>query len=252
MTPRSGRPKWRLQSLPPEGEVAARHVLRHDVARRVAHDEDDAQVADERPDDVALAERVGRSDRRRLLAERAVEAADDLALAVEVDEPLFDDAVQPHEAVELELLFAGQVRSRSLRCESIARGALDLLRQVVLGADVLDLLDLGLEPVDVLFLGDEDPLEERPRAVVALLRREVDPVVQALDGVVLEVEVDLHHLGHGLADVDLHVLLHVRDGVEVEDPVHRLLGVLHLADRLLFGVVGQAACSASCAASGRG
>jgi hypothetical protein len=92
----------------------------------------------------------------------------------------------------------------------------------------------------VLFLRDQDPLEKGAGAVVALLGRERDPVVQALDGVVLEGEVDLHHLGYCAPDIDLHVLLHVRGGIEIEDPVHRLLRVLHLADGFLFGVVGQA------------
>ena len=54
MTPRSGRPKWRLQSLPPEGEVARAMYCVMTSRGRVAHDEDDAEVADERPDDVAL------------------------------------------------------------------------------------------------------------------------------------------------------------------------------------------------------
>ncbi len=68
-----------------------------------------------------LLQGVGGADGGRLLAERAVEAADDLALPVEVDEPFLDDTVQPHEAVQLELLFATQVQG-ALRRPEIIRG----------------------------------------------------------------------------------------------------------------------------------
>ena len=88
------------------------HVLREDVAGGVAHDEDGAQVADERADDVALLQGVGAPDRSRLLSQRAVEAAHHFALPVEVDEPLFRGPVDAQEAIDLDLLFSSEIGHR--------------------------------------------------------------------------------------------------------------------------------------------
>ena len=52
-------------------------------------------------EEVARLERERRRDGRRLLPERAVQAADDLALPVEVHEPLLEQPVQQHRAVEV-------------------------------------------------------------------------------------------------------------------------------------------------------
>jgi hypothetical protein len=43
-----------------------------------------------------------------------------------------------------------------------------------------------------------------------------------------------------LAHIDLHVLLHVGDAIEVEDALHHLLRVFHLLDGLLAAVLRQA------------
>ena len=87
----------------------AGHVLRQNVARRKPHDEDRPEVADERPEHVALRERVRRTDGSRFLSEGSIQPADDLALAVEIDEFFLEDAVQPEIPVELDLLLARQL-----------------------------------------------------------------------------------------------------------------------------------------------
>src|SRR6185436_8472539 len=63
---------------------------------------------------------------------------------------------------------------------------LHLLREVVLLADLPDQLELGLEPVGVLLLADEDPREQVLGRVVARLARGVDALVQERDRRVLE------------------------------------------------------------------
>ena len=67
-----------------------------------------------------------------------------------------------------------------------------------------------------------------------------DAVVEALDGGVLELEVELQLLGDGLADAHREQALHVRHAVEVEDPLDHDVGVLHLVDRLVAAVLGEA------------
>ena len=67
-----------------------------------------------------------------------------------------------------------------------------------------------------------------------------DAVVEALDGGVLELEVELQLLGDGLADAHREQALHVRHAVEVEDPVDDDVGVLHLVDRLVAAVLREA------------
>src|SRR6185436_3463645 len=96
-------------------------------------------------------------------------------------------------------------------------GAIDLLSEVVLGADLLDLVELGLQPVDVLLLAPQDLFEEGARAVVALGPGQLDPRVQTRHRVVLELQIVLMLLGNGLPHHDLHVLLHVGCALEVED-----------------------------------
>ena len=56
----------------------------------------------------------------------------------------------------------------------------------------------------------------------------------------LDREVVAELLGHGLADAERRQPLQVRDALEVEEPVGERLGVLHLVDRLVADVCGQA------------
>ena len=77
---------------------------------------------------------------------------------------------------------------------------MELLGEVALVADLADRLLLGLQPVDVVLLAGQDLGEELAGAVVALGDAHRDAAVEALDGGVLELDVELELLGHGLAD----------------------------------------------------
>ena len=116
---------------------------------------------------------------------------------------------------------------------------MQLLGEVVGFADLADRLLLGLDPVDVVVLGDEDLLEQRAGGVVAGGDAGGDAVVEALDRLVLELEIELELLGHRLADAHRVEALHVGDAVEEQDPLDDLVGVLHLVDRLVAGVLGE-------------
>jgi hypothetical protein len=67
------------------------------------------------------------------------------------------------------------------------------------------------------------------------------PPVEAVDGRVLELDVELQLLGDGLAHAHRVEALHVGDAVEVEDAVDDDVGVLHLVDRLVAAVLAEAA-----------
>src|SRR3546814_11199159 len=76
---------------------------------------------------------------------------------------------------------------------------LDMLGQVVGLAELLDEVELALEPVGVLLLVDEDRLEQLAGAVVARCGGGGDPVVEAREGLALELEVEPELPGGGLA-----------------------------------------------------
>ena len=75
-----------------------------------------------------------------------------------------------------------------------------MLGQVLLDADLTDGFELGLEPVGVLFLGDEDLLEEVTGAVVGGGHAGGNATVEAFDGLVLDGEVVAELLFDVLAD----------------------------------------------------
>ena len=86
----------------------------------------------------------------------------------------------------------------------------------------------------------QDLARAAPRVALSpLSRQSVIAVVQALDRAVLELEVALELLGHGLADVELVEALQVRQALEEEDALDEPLGVLHLVDRLGAALRGE-------------
>ena len=87
---------------------ALRHVLAEDLERPHADGHQRAHVADQRQHGVSSIERIGGRDRLPLLAERSIEAADDLALAEQDHEPLFDVARQSREVIHLQKLVRSQ------------------------------------------------------------------------------------------------------------------------------------------------
>ena len=90
--------------------ISLRHVLLQHVGRFGAGDQNRAEVADQRLDDVTLfeVERVRRRDRLALLPEGAVQTADHLRLPEERDDPLLQRPRQAEVVVDLEKLFVRQ------------------------------------------------------------------------------------------------------------------------------------------------
>src|SRR5262245_3375622 len=117
---------------------------------------------------------------------------------------------------------------------------LHLLREIVLLADLADQLELGLEPVCVLLLADEDPGEEILAGVVARLAGRLDTLVEKRDRGVLELEVALELFLDGLADAQLVIALQIGHSLEEQDAADHLVGVAHLVDRFLANLVRQA------------
>ena len=108
-----------------------------------------------------------------------------------------------------------------------------LLGEVLL-ADLADQLELRLEPVDVLLLGDEDLLEQLAGAVVAdLATQTAMPLLSRSTASYSSCEVALELLGHRLADAHRAEPLQVGDALEEQDALDELVGVLHLVDRLV-------------------
>jgi hypothetical protein len=115
-----------------------------------------------------------------------------------------------------------------------------LLREVVLDADLADGFELGLEPVGVLLLVDEHVGEQLAAAVVTDPDARGDAVVQPLDRFPLRLQVELELLGHRLSYPHRVQALEVRHALEVEDPIGERLDVLHLVDRFGADLVRQA------------
>src|SRR5690348_10521385 len=103
----------------------------------------------------------------------------------------------------------------------------------------MDQLELGLDPIDVLLLGDQDLLEQLAAAVVAQAPATLDAVVQGGDGSALEIEIEAELFRDGLAHIDLAEALHVGDALEVQDARDEPVGVAHLPDGLLTYLLPQ-------------
>jgi len=91
-----------VEVLPCRGSGPLRHVLLEDVDRFGSLDEDRAEVADQRGDEIPGLQGVRGPHGLGLLSQRPVDAADHFALAVQVDQPLLEPAVEHHPPVEIE------------------------------------------------------------------------------------------------------------------------------------------------------
>jgi hypothetical protein len=107
------------------GRVTLCHVLLDDLVRLRALNQHRAEVPDQRGEDVAFGavEGVRAADGVRLLAEGAEQSADDLCLAVEIDETLLEGARQSHIVVELEAVLPRQSRGSGGFAARFGRGA---------------------------------------------------------------------------------------------------------------------------------
>jgi len=115
----------------------------------------------------------------------------------------------------------------------------DLRGEIIIDPHLADHVELCLEPVDVFFLVHQDLLEQVPGPVVVRLRRDLDRFIQARHGFQLELEIVFELLLDVLADPQREHLAHVRSGVQKQNPLHELLGVNHLFDRLFARIPVQ-------------
>mgnify|MGYP003295966444 CR=1 FL=1 len=106
-------------------------------------------------------------------------------------------------------------------------------------AHTVDLLELGLEEVDVLFLVLQDVGEQIAAHVVAHAFAMLDGVAQQRDGLMLEREVGAQHFLDILADLQLVDGLEVGQRLEEQDAFCQLVGVLHFLDRFMALVSGE-------------
>ena len=124
---------------------------------------------------------------------------------------------------------------------AVGGSAADLLREVVRFADLAQQLELRLDPVGVLLFAFEDVIEQLTRAVVAGADTRRDPARSggrsrcvssssasaSFSGTVSPTRTEPRRCRFG------HPL-------EVEDALDERVGVLHLADRLLAELLGEA------------
>src|SRR4030095_10113138 len=92
-----------------------------------------------------------------------------------------------------------------------------LLGEVLRLAELLDQVELRLQPVDMLLLVFEHVLEEIAGRVVALRDAERDGLVQLHHRLALERQVVLQLLRYRFADTEPAELLEIRDAFEKED-----------------------------------
>jgi hypothetical protein len=111
--------------------------------------------------------------------------------------------------------------------------------EVALVAEFLDLVHLGLEPVDVILFVLQENDQQISRAVILFRDGDLDGGVIGLDGGKLQVEVALDHFLDILADGQLQ-RLHAGDAFEKENALDQRFGVLHFADGLFLDVFGKA------------
>src|ERR1051326_8117314 len=112
-----------------------------------------------------------------------------------------------------------------------------LALQPVLQALPVDEIELHLEPVDVLFLGLEDLLEQLARDVILHRLAVGNRLLQRRARSHLELEVAFERFARAFADHQLAEILQVPQPLEEKDTFDQPVGVLHLVDRFLLLVL---------------
>ncbi len=105
--------------------------------------------------------------------------------------------------------------------------------------DFCDEFQLGLEEIDVLFLGLEDVLEQFARDVVTDRFTVGDGGLQVRVCLHLELEIALEAFLEMFADQELAEFLEVGQAFEEQDALDQLVRMLHLVDRLVVFVVAE-------------
>src|SRR6476660_3192350 len=122
-------------------------------------------------------------------------------------------------------------------------GGVSIELAVILDADVLEQVELGLEVIDVAFLVGEQFLEEVHGHIVLLFAATGAGLHVEGARAIFGLQVAFQHLLDVLADHQGVDVLQIGKAFEEDDADHKLVGVLHLLDRflpLLLGEPGEA------------
>ena len=95
------------------------------------------------------------------------------------------------------------------------------------------------DPVEMLFLADQQVLQQLPGTGVAVVETQPHASAVPLDGVLFELPVEGKLFWHGLADHHRAQPLHVGQRIQQQDALHELLGIAHFLDGLLVVLGGQ-------------
>ena len=110
---------------------------------------------------------------------------------------------------------------------------------VILGADIVQEIELRLEMVDVAFLIAEQLLEQIHRHIVLFLTAAGARLHVQSAGAIFRLEIAFEDLLDVLADHQGIEMLHVGKAFEEDDARHQLVGVMHLLDRFLPLLLGE-------------
>jgi hypothetical protein len=117
----------------------------------------------------------------------------------------------------------------AMACRSSAL-RLNLLGRIILKADARDEMELRLQPLDVLLALNDQVLEEFPRAGIALLQTEGDPLFEWGQGTRFQLQIPRQQILEVLTDMHMERLVQHRHPLQEEDPIHQPLGMAHFLE----------------------
>src|SRR5262245_29495590 len=116
---------------------------------------------------------------------------------------------------------------------------LNLLRGIVLEADGRDEVQLCLQPFDMFLTLDEQVLEKLPRARIALLEAERDPLLERGQRTRFQLQIPLQHILEVLTDMYIERLVQHRHALQKEESVDQPLGMAHFLERFRIDLLIQ-------------
>jgi hypothetical protein len=114
-----------------------------------------------------------------------------------------------------------------------------LLGGIVLKADSRGEVQLRLQLLEVFFALDDRVLEELPRAGIALIEAERDPLLERRQGPCFQLQIPLKHVFEVVTDMHIEGLVQVRHALQEEDAVDQALRVAHFLERFLIDLFIQ-------------
>jgi hypothetical protein len=114
---------------------------------------------------------------------------------------------------------------------------LHLLGRIILEADGRDEVELRLQPLDVLLALNDQVLEEFPRADIALLQTERNPVFERGQGTRFQLQIPRQQILEVLTDMHMERLVQHRHPLKEEDSIHQPLGMAHFLERFRINLL---------------